>query len=1642
MANEYVITIRTVLDSSAGVGSAAAGSSPFAGIERSAEQSARKAEKSFAGTGPRIYQSLEAGRQQWVVDQVKAAEQAAKGTVDAFIKAGSARVENEKKIARELERAAKPIIGGPARTDPNERGSFLNGVQILGTGTSARKEEQRAIKDLETAGAASYARLGTAAETSAKKATTATRSALHDVETATAASVGTQTSIWSKLFTSNTMLVRQMGRQVGGQYGAMAANAASLGISYNKLSNAAERNSKVIFDSGLILTATTGKAKDIEKAYTAFTTNLGKAAAGGGKANTALRASFNELGIDAKRALKNPEDAFVGFLTHLQMTTNAETRLMQATGILGASNAKLIPTLEAATVGFAEEEAAAGGLLGMSAGLTIATGGLIAVILAAVIAVGALAVIGTKGVETWASYGEQVYKVEKQTGLSARTIGTLKVISGETGTSMDKLSMATARLEVNISKGVSKPASEAGQALKLLHLNTQEFVNAKPDEKLVMLSKAWSGVSSQTTRARAEAALAGRGYYQLASAIDEIGTRFEKAQKKADQFGLTMSEGDVQAAHDFKVEIADLGMQIEGFLLGVGRQLGPTIIGGLNDISSALTTNQSAWMGWGDFIGQRISLVVNDLRWLAAEAAGAAVDVALGSSNVRTAAGDAKIAQIKKEQNDIEFNRLFVQPKQDRENTGDFPTKAGGKKHKGEQTELQRLQKELRKTTDEIKALHDVGSKEFDLKFKVEDATRFKRDLEDILKLRYELGIDTRAALVEYGATDEQHRQAIETAEAEQRSLTRLKSISDDVRKASTAQADADAHLAALRVEKTLPALSAATLAETKYLETKIANAKAERELLAEVSASERIFAESQEDAAKRGQKAYLELRRDAVKELDDLQQSIDKNTMLSKALRGETIDIEAKVLTELDLTGKATTPTAMDQIAQRAASLDINVAAIAFSVTGKAAATGATPSAAASNQQGEEVGDDAVIKTKGRGFRDLGALYRQTFDKRIAADRAEQNATTAKQIIYQEAQLTDQLVHFDEDVAQARRANSVSRALNEVAQARDIKLAEMDLADIETGNDDALRRLHLNSDQARLNSRLQLKQELVDLEEAIAHSGEDSADRVRRSYLTALHDIQDADIQARESIVRSQVIIADQSVFHSDRARASILDHMAQMRGETEIFATGFVKMIDAAGAGIDSVLGKVTARLGVFGQILSGILSDLLKLTLNKVFRGLMTSILGPEPGQTQTGGSVFSGAQGATGIFSLLSGGGGSNAAGGVNLVGALQSAVSSRVKDFFGGGGSAPAMGNLAPQTSASGQQSLLRTIFGGGAGPATAAGTQAASFSKLMAATAPMLGLTLGAGIGASFGGQSRLGSILGAVGGGAAGLMGGLVASNLLGGTALSTVAATLGISMGVLTAATFGIGGALLVGALILSKNAQRRKEETLRAEWANQALPQVMALLTKAQAGEVTSADAATQFEAIHSAYMANVNTLKDSKTRRIATAWWDNDVAGFYWPKIRDAAKAGDNAKEFEKKWVPTYAIGGAGTRGANLPGIYNNVGERLSWVDPRETVLTAEHVARLGGAGAMAAAGVPGYTAAASAAAALAQSGSAAVSGPNPAGVPAIIVVFSDREAQALAAKIPGAIIADKIVDNIGEPGSKLLARLGQGLTRGF
>jgi tape measure domain-containing protein len=488
------------------------------------------------------------------------------------------------------------------------------------------------------------------------------------------------------------------------------------------------------------------------------------------------------------------------------------------------------------------------------------------------------------------------------------------------------------------------------------------------------------------------------------------------------------------------------------------------------------------------------------------------------------------------------------------------------------------------------------------------------------------------------------------------------------------------------------------------------------------------------------------------------------------------------------------------------------------------------------------------------------------------------------------------------------------------------------------------------------------LQKQVEESQAAVAVAAATAADRYKLAWQDAVNEVVLADDAARVSMIQSQVRLADQTVYHADRANARVLDFLASQRSVTEVIADAKVGVMQGAFDFIDSGLDRFTHKLGVIGDVVRDLISGFVRLALNRAFQSMM---LGGSGGGAQPAAGGFSLAPILGGLFG--GGGGGGGQAGYLTggFAGGASPAASLFSGSLFGGGGiTAPAaatgsLSNLSPELRHALAQNALDDPKGFWATPGAAGGLFGQAKGAL-GGLAPLLGLTLGA----SLGGSSRTGSILGGAGGAlggllASGLISGGLGGSLLGGTA-GSLAGFLGLGGGLLGAATLGVGAAaLLVGALVMGRNAQRRKDETTRNTVSNNTGTAIWDLIDRARS--LSLSQARQEWAQIEANYRQQTAQIKDGKTRRNAELQWTNDFAPL-WNIVATRVSEGEKSKAFQSDFVPTFASGGFVGR---VPGVYDRRDDRVIRVSGDETVITPLQRARLGGTAAMARAGIPGY-----------------------------------------------------------------------------
>lgn len=136
------------------------------------------------------------------------------------------------------------------------------------------------------------------------------------------------------------------------------------------------------------------------------------------------------------------------------------------------------------------------------------------------------------------------------------------------------------------------------------------------------------------------------------------------------------------------------------------------------------------------------------------------------------------------------------------------------------------------------------------------------------------------------------------------------------------------------------------------------------------------------------------------------------------------------------------------------------------------------------------------------------------------------------------------------------------------------------------------------------LGEQISLAEENILLEERLARVGENAADRYRSAWLRAQLDVKDASIQARESIIRSNVILDDSSRIHGEQVKATFLKHLEEQRSATQVTADLLTNIYDKAAEGLDKLIDRGgVGKIPILGDYLKG----MARVQLTKVARSL---------------------------------------------------------------------------------------------------------------------------------------------------------------------------------------------------------------------------------------------------------------------------------------------------------------------------------------------------------------------------------------------------------------------------------------------------
>lgn len=482
---------------------------------------------------------------------------------------------------------------------------------------------------------------------------------------------------------------------------------------------------------------------------------------------------------------------------------------------------------------------------------------------------------------------------------------------------------------------------------------------------------------------------------------------------------------------------------------------------------------------------------------------------------------------------------------------------------------------------------------------------------------------------------------------------------------------------------------------------------------------------------------------------------------------------------------------------------------------------------------------------------------YFQTLEK-FYADAATQTEDAGRRQEYldkvrdygferQKAQRRLERLDYDQAIAKAEQyRNSLEGITKEIELLR-------------SGDEKALAGILYQFQSGQLQQTRDLIKEIYTAEYELASPDITAEYRTRLEILRYMIDLRNEEADTITRIYKAQIDLNRQFEYSPNRERANVAEFIASQRGITEVISDAKINAIKGAYDGLDKVAQSLAKNFGLAADAVQDLISGLLRLGLNWIFRKLFG-------GQ---GGFGFGGQQQSGFGF------------GGLNLGG-------------FGGGGFPIGIGGTAPfNPTTIGNFNGTGLTFGGlgngGLNIQTLGGLQPENQTRLLGA---------GSSASSSLGGLGSLSSLFSQVG-----------------PAALSTVA--IGLFLDSLTT-TNPVKGALqggLVGFLfsIFNRTKLRRKEERIRDKAMVDALAALDKLIDQVNNDQIDGAAALTQADQIRQNYVDQMSQLTDKKTRNIALK--DVSRIDSKIEELKAAVSQQTSRKDRLDLLVPTFYDGGS-------------------------------------------------------------------------------------------------------------------------------
>ncbi|MHA1572384.1 MAG: phage tail tape measure protein, partial [Alphaproteobacteria bacterium] len=199
-----------------------------------------------------------------------------------------------------------------------------------------------------------------------------------------------------------------------------------------------------------------------------------------------------------------------------------------------------------------------------------------------------------KSLTQFSSYGDQMAKAARRTGLSARSMAQFSHVAGLAGTSAEAFEISLRGMQRAL-YDASRGSAEVVDALESLGLTYDDLKRLSTEERFTLLADRLSKVADSSLKAGMAMKLFGRSGTQLIPLFDMGGDAIRKAREEADALGVTLGEKASQGSEELTDDIFRLKQSLLGLKIAIAEELLPTALRWLRKLKE-ITISIREWV--------------------------------------------------------------------------------------------------------------------------------------------------------------------------------------------------------------------------------------------------------------------------------------------------------------------------------------------------------------------------------------------------------------------------------------------------------------------------------------------------------------------------------------------------------------------------------------------------------------------------------------------------------------------------------------------------------------------------------------------------------------------------------------------------------------------------------------------------------------------------------------------------------------------------------------------------------------------------------------------------------------------------------------------------------------------------------------